>query len=114
MKKIFFFAVATFFTIISYNCSSPSGTKNNDCDRCNSDPKKNGYIINENTAIEIAQAIWLPIYGEEINNERPFHAILKNDSIWVVEGTQNADNGGTAYIEILKKDCRVLKVTHGK
>ena len=40
---------------------------------------------------------------------------LKDDSIWIVTGTL-AENkrGGVAYIEIQKKDCKILKVTNRK
>ena len=74
---------------------------------------KNGFVPDENTAIKIAEAIWYPIYGDDIFDERPFKAELK-DSIWVVRGTLNHDVGGVAYIEIQKRDCRILKVAHGK
>jgi hypothetical protein len=44
---------------------------------------------------------------------------LKN-KIWIVEGsfknkaTSLRDKGGVAHIEIQKKDCKILLVTHGK
>lgn len=79
------------------------------------DPKKDGYVPNEETAIKVAEAIWLPIYGKDIYKEKPFHATLKNDSIWIVQGTlEKGADGGTVYAEIQKKDCKLLKVTHYK
>jgi hypothetical protein len=76
---------------------------------------KDGYVPNKETAIKIAEAIWLPIYGNEIYNCKPFVAELRNDSIWVVQGTLKTGlYGGVPYIEIQKADCKVLKVTHGK
>lgn len=73
------------------------------------------YVPNEETAIKVAEAIWLPIYGDDIYNDTPFKATLKDSSIWIVEGTlNNYEYGGVPYIEIQKKDCKVLKVTHGK
>jgi hypothetical protein len=79
-------------------------------------PKKHeGYVPDEITAIKIAEAIWLPIYGDIIYKEMPFVAKLKNDSIWIVEGSlDDGKSGGTAYIEIRKDDCKIIKVTHGK
>ena len=73
------------------------------------------YVPNEETAIKIAEAIWLPIYGEKIYSQKPYTVSLLKDSIWVVTGTL-AENkrGGVAYIEIQKSDCKILKVTHGK
>ena len=80
-----------------------------------SDPKKDGYVPNEETAIRIAEAVWLPIYGEQIRDEKPFHATLLNDSIWVVEGTiKNVSLGGTVYAEILKRNAKIVRITHYK
>ena len=81
-------------------------------------PKK-GMIPDKETAARIAEAIWLPIYGEDIiYNERPYQANLINDSVWVVWGSlYNPDNqvrGGTAYIAISKKDGRILQLLHEK
>jgi hypothetical protein len=75
---------------------------------------KDDYVPNKETAIKIAEAIWLPIYGNGIYNCKPFVAELRNDSIWVVQGTLKTGKGGVPYIEIQKADCKVLKVTHGK
>ena len=77
------------------------------------------YVPDKATAIKIAEAVWLPIYGKKIYTELPFKAILVNDSIWTVAGTLPKSSkkiviGGTAYIEIRKSDCKILKVIHGK
>jgi len=77
-------------------------------------PMKKGYVPDKETAIKIAEAIWLPIYGEGIYNCKPFVAELRNDSIWVVQGTLTTGKGGVPYIEIQKTDCKILKVIHGK
>lgn len=72
---------------------------------------------NEETAIKIAEAIWFAKYGEHVYEERPFVATLRSDSIWVVEGTfkkRRGRKGGVAYIEIQKKDCKILANYHGK
>jgi hypothetical protein len=76
---------------------------------------KEGFVPDENTAKRIAEDIWVPIYGQDIiNTEKPFHVALR-DSIWVVAGhLKQGYVGGVAYIEIRKKDCKVLKVYHGK
>ncbi|QMU66246.1 MAG: hypothetical protein GKR88_19520 [Flavobacteriaceae bacterium] len=75
---------------------------------------KTDYVPNEITAIKIAEAIWLPIYGNKILDKKPFVAKLENDDIWVVQGTSNTQKGDVPYIEIRKSDCKVLKVIHGK
>jgi hypothetical protein len=76
-----------------------------------------GFVPNEITAIRIAEAVLIPIYGEKkINSEKPFKITLKDD-VWTVEGTfpfLGRFFGGVAVIEISKKDARILRVSHGK
>ena len=70
-------------------------------------PEKIVYVADEKTAINIAKSIWLPTYEKKVLDEKPFHATLKNDSIWVVEGTlEEGADGRTAYAEIQKKVAR--------
>lgn len=71
------------------------------------------YVPNKETAIKIAEAIWYPIYGSKIEKFKPYTAELKED-IWIVQGTLLEGKGGVPYIEINKKDCRILKVMHEK
>lgn len=79
-----------------------------------SDPEKDGYVPNAETAIKVAEAIWLPIYGDKIYNSKPFKATLRNNEVWIVEGTLHTQKGGVPYAEIQKSDCKVLKVIHTK
>ena len=88
------------------------------------------YVPDEETAKKIAEAIWLPIYGERIYNQKPYHATLLGDSIWYVYGTlgeshverDNDGNiislkivqGGVASIYFNKYDCKILSVSHSK
>ena len=73
-----------------------------------------GYVPDAKTAIKIAEAVWLPIYGKEIYNEKPFIAHLEN-SIWIVEGTlKEGWAGGVALAEIAKDTGCILRVSHGK
>jgi hypothetical protein len=76
---------------------------------------KNGFVPNQETAIRIAEAIWIPIYGaEEIDHERPFVASLRN-GVWFVRGSlPKGHNGGVAEIEIAKDDGRIIRVSHGQ
>ncbi|WP_375417235.1 YbbC/YhhH family protein [uncultured Hymenobacter sp.] len=76
---------------------------------------KGGIVPDAATAIRIAEAVWLPIYGKRVLDEKPFQARLINKEVWVVEGTlAKGLEGGVAYIEISRRDGRVLEVTHGK
>jgi hypothetical protein len=73
------------------------------------------YVPDEKTAIKIAEAILIPIYGNEVLEKKPFTARLINNKIWHVEGSINLDElGGVPIIEIQKSDCKILKITHTK
>ena len=75
---------------------------------------RNGYVSNEETAAKIAEAVWLSIYGERIYNQRPYNVNLFKDSIWIVNGyVPLGTHGENAYIEIRKKDGRILRVFMG-
>jgi len=75
---------------------------------------KDGFVPNAETAVKIAEAVWLPIYGEGIYDFKPFKAELKNDSLWIVDGTmpEKFMLGGTPYAEIKKSDASIICVTH--
>ncbi|MGH2647485.1 MAG: YbbC/YhhH family protein [Ginsengibacter sp.] len=77
-------------------------------------PENEGYVPNAETAIKVAEAIWLPIYGDKIYDSKPFKATLKDNEVWVVVGTLHTQKGGVPYAEIQKKDCKVLNVIHTK
>ena len=74
---------------------------------------KDGFVPNAQTAIRIAEAVWIPIYGEKlIEGEKPFRAEL-NGETWVVRGYMpKGMKGGTAVAEIAKLDGRILRVVH--
>ncbi len=76
---------------------------------------KEGFVPNEITAIKIAEAVWLPIYGEKVYQNRPYNAKLEK-GVWIIEGSLPADftQGGVPYIEIQKKDGKIIKVYHSK
>ena len=78
-----------------------------------------GYVPNAATAVRIAEAVWLPIYGEhELRSERPFVAELRGE-VWHVRGTLPPPPhpgwsvlGGTAIAEIDRRTGRVLRISH--
>ena len=86
--------------------------------------KMRDMVPDEKTAIKIAEAVWLTIYGKEIYGERPFKAILVGDSAWLVcgslppakkiKGGVRITLGGVAICRIRKKDAAILQVIHGK
>jgi hypothetical protein len=75
---------------------------------------KDGFVPDKSTALKIAIAVWLPIYGNAIYKEQPFNAVLK-DEVWTVTGSlPKGSIGGVALIRIQKADGKILKVIHGK
>jgi len=74
-----------------------------------------GYVPDSETAIRIAEAVWLPIYGESIKEKEPFTATLK-EGIWIVRGTlpKEYDVGGVPVAEISKENGQIIRVSHGK
>ena len=77
-----------------------------------------GFVPDSATAVRIAVAVWIPIYGErQIMSEQPFVATLK-DSVWTVSGSLPqppagaAVAGGTAVVRIAKRDGRILFLWH--
>jgi hypothetical protein len=97
---------------------APVPPPRNQSDRNPSRPSyqpKNGYVPDEQTAISIAVAVWIPIYGkEQIESQKPFKATLK-DGVWMVTGTlPEGYVGGTAVAEISQADGCILRVMHYK
>jgi hypothetical protein len=73
-----------------------------------------GYVPDAETAIKIAVAVWLPIYGkEQIESEKPYSASLE-DGIWYVTGSLPEGPGGVAEAEIAKENGCVLRISHGE
>lgn len=76
---------------------------------------RNGFVPDKGTAVRVAEAILVPIYGEtQVTSERPFSADLR-DGVWIVTGhLPDGWEGGAAEVRISKKSCEVISVTHGK
>jgi len=104
---------AAFLLLLSF---APSGILfGQEAERHNYKPAA-GYVPNEETAIKIAVAVWIPIYGKiQIEKGKPYKAVLRN-GIWYVSSSLPADHviGGVAEAEISKDDGRILRISHGK
>ena len=76
---------------------------------------KNGYVPDEQTAISMAVAVWIPIYGkEQIEGEKPYKATLKN-GVWTVTGSlREGYDGGTAEAQIAQNSGCILRIIHYK
>ncbi len=77
-------------------------------------------VADANQAIAIAEKEFIRVYGEKVEEEKPFFANLVKDSIWVVKGTFPKGNpgeirkGGVARAEINANNCKIIKIIHGK
>jgi len=74
-----------------------------------------GLVIDEATAIKIAESISIPIFGKNFKDYKPLHAELINDSVWHVYGLPkkswlSIQLGGAPEYEIQKKDGKILEV----
>jgi NTF2 fold immunity protein len=82
------------------------------------DIPKDGYVPTEQVAINIAEAVLVPIVGPEVvSRERPFHAQLER-GVWVVSGTAESAKvigntvhwvtGGPCEVRISKTTGEIL------
>lgn len=108
MKTVFFinslFCLICFFAIIS--CTN-NGTDHKEW------KEEDGYVPDKETAIKIAEVIWFRIYGQEVNERRPFIAKLIDGEVWVIRGTLPKEIlGGVPHAKIQKEDGKILEVYH--
>jgi len=72
---------------------------------------KAGVVPDAATAIQIAEAVWKPMYGAEtIASQTPFEAKL-NHNVWIVIGSGGPETALFAFI--LQADGRILSVGRG-
>jgi hypothetical protein len=83
-----------------------------------------GYVPDAGTAVKIAEAVLIPVYGgKQVASEEPCKASLKH-GVWTVAGTLHCPDGkgeittncvgGTAVVKISKRDARILSMIHYK
>jgi hypothetical protein len=73
-----------------------------------------GYVPDAKTAVAIAEAVWLPIYGESVLDLRPWTARLV-DEVWLVEGTRAPlSPGGVPLARISKRTGEILRISHSR
>jgi hypothetical protein len=72
---------------------------------------KSGVVPDAATAIQIAEAVWKPMYGAEaIAGQTPFEAKL-NHNVWIVIGSGAPETA--LFVFILQADGRILSVGRG-
>lgn len=76
---------------------------------------KTAIIKDSLTAINVAEPILFSIYGKDnITKQRPYE-IYFIDSYWVIGGTLPKEYlGGTFLMIIDSRDCKIIRITHGK
>jgi len=79
---------------------------------------KNGYIPDEGTAVAMAYAVAVPIYGKsQMEREKPFRAELEG-GVWTVLGTLQGSGpgsgvvGGTLIMQIDQQSGRIRFLGH--
>lgn len=69
-------------------------------------------VLTEQDAISIATIKLTEMYGKEnVEKEKPFHAKLDHDSIWIVTSNK-PDNwiGGATIVTVRKSDGKIMNV----
>lgn len=99
--------------ISSFLIASIFNSCDNDTNQRYNNPNVDGFVPDGETAIRIAEAVWLPIYGSEIKYYKPFDVELL-DSVWHVKGDRHADFGGVIHLYISKKDAKIERFTQEK
>ncbi len=74
-----------------------------------------GFVPDSATATRIAEAVLIPVYGQEqVAAERPLFCALSG-GVWTCRGRLAAGKvGGVAEVQISKRDARILRMTHGR
>jgi ATP-dependent Clp protease ATP-binding subunit ClpA len=77
----------------------------------NSALPKSNFVPDEQTAMRIAEAIWIPVYGQEmIERQKPLRAELEND-VWIVSGAlPEGQTGGILVARISKTNGTILQI----
>jgi hypothetical protein len=74
-----------------------------------------GFVPDAATAVSIAKAVALPIYGDEVISEQEPLVATKRDGLWTVQGTLPPGYlGGVLKVVLDSRDSRILSVSHGK
>lgn len=81
-----------------------------------SERPSDGLVPSREVAAQIAEAILVPLYGQErIRRQKPFKVNLSS-GVWTVEGSypEPGKPTGIAVVQLRQEDGQVLQVTHGQ
>lgn len=79
-------------------------------------PPPQGFVPTAEVAIKIAEAVAVPVFGQEmVGAELPLKATLES-GVWRVEGADNSKDtfGGVLEITLSQKDGRIISIEHGE
>ena len=70
-----------------------------------------GCVPDSETAMRIAEAVWIPLYGEDlVNQQRPLQADL-TAGVWTVRGSPPVEQAGETLVTVISRiDGRILKI----
>ncbi len=103
MKKFYLILCISIFCLISISISSSSY-----------EDKGSQPIINKKLALQIGELILDNKYGNTMKKEKPL-SIIDHDSAWFIHGNLPKNFlGGEGYIEIDKRNCKILRLGHSK
>ena len=81
-----------------------------------SDQPSSGLVPTQEVAIQIAEAVLVPLYGaERIRQQKPFKVHL-SAGVWIIEGSypEAGKPTGVALVQLRQEDGQLLQVTHGQ
>ncbi|QHI39002.1 hypothetical protein IMCC3317_44020 [Kordia antarctica] len=71
-------------------------------------------LTTEKKVIEFAEFVLFDTYGKKnIEIQKPYNCI-QIDNYWVISGTLHQEIGGTFLIIIDSRNCKIIRLTHGR
>ena len=71
--------------------------------------------LDETSAVKIAEAIFVKVYGERALEQKPWKVKTeRDDTVFFVEGTLKTTKGGVAEIRLKRSNAEVISIFHGK
>lgn len=113
-RKTFLPAILTILALLVWECQISVWAVDSSANAKDFLPK-DGIVTDENTAEKIAEAVLVPVFGqEEIDFQKPFEVKLEN-GIWIVKGQLPADFlGGVFEVRIRKQNGEVIYFAHSR
>jgi hypothetical protein len=69
--------------------------------------------LNDKSAAQLAEIIFLQVYGEDVLKERPWN-VTRHGDFFTIEGTLHAELGGVATMKMCRFNAEVVSITHYK